>query len=166
MTAIELLLNLLDQGYNGKAWHGPTLRGSVRRVEAVTASSRPRPERHNIWEHVLHAAYWKYIGRRRLLGEKRGSFPRKGSNWFVRPVGQPDEQVWIEDVELLDQTHKSLRVAVAGLDDRDLKVTPKGSKVNNWLLLSGLAAHDVYHAGQIQLLKRLAQPEHAAQASD
>jgi uncharacterized damage-inducible protein DinB len=156
MTSLDLVLKLLDQGYDGKAWHGPTLRGSVRRVDVATAAWRSAPERHNIWEHVVHAAYWKYIVRRRLLGEKRGSFPLKGSNWFVRPLADSNEETWEKDLALLDATHCSLREAVAEMDAKMLDVTPKSSKVSNWQILSGIAAHDVYHAGQIQLLRRLA----------
>jgi hypothetical protein len=156
MSPIDLVLRLLDQGYDAKAWHGPTLRGGLRRVEVATAAWRPAANRHNIWEHVVHAAYWKYIVRRRIRGEKRGSFPRKGSNWFICPSGLEDEAEWAADLALLDETHRSLRAAVAGMDSKELEVTPPGSKVSNWMHISGVAAHDVYHAGQIQLLKRLA----------
>jgi hypothetical protein len=55
---IELLLRIIDEGYNNKAWHGPNLRGAIKRVELKQAAWRPAPQRHNIWEHVVHAAYW------------------------------------------------------------------------------------------------------------
>jgi hypothetical protein len=155
LSPVALLLRLLDQAYDRKSWHGPNLRGSVRGVSAALAARRPAAGRHNIWEVVLHAAYWKYIVRRRLLAEKRGSFPLKGSNWFARPVSLA-ESAWEEDVALLEQVHRSLRAAVAGLTPADLGVTPAGSKVSNLDMIAGVAAHDVYHAGQIQLLKRLA----------
>jgi hypothetical protein len=157
-SPVALLLRLLDQAYDHKAWHGPNLRGSIRGLGLAVAAWRPAPGRHCIWEVVVHAAYWKYIARRRLLGEKRGSFPLKGSNWFPRPVVFTAE-AWAEDVALLEQTHRSLRAAVAALAPADLAATPAGSKVSNLDLLSGVAAHDVYHAGQIQLLKRLAGQE-------
>jgi hypothetical protein len=152
---IALLLRLLDESYEKKAWHGPNLRGSVRGVEPELAAWRPAPDRRNIWEIVVHAAYWKYTVRRRLLGDKKGSFPIKGSNWFVRPV-EPTAQAFRADVALLDQTHRSLRAAVAALTPAELAVTPRGSKMSNVAILTGIACHDVYHAGQIQLLKRLA----------
>jgi hypothetical protein len=151
---IDLLLRLIDQGYDHKSWHGPNLRGSVRGVDAAAAAWRPAEGRHNVWEVVVHAAYWKYIVRRRLLGEKRGSFPLKGSNWFPRPV-ELTEGAWEADLALLERTHRSLRDAVAALAPTDLHVTPPGSKVSNLDQIAGVAAHDVYHAGQIQLLKRL-----------
>ena len=82
---VAVLLRLLDEGFDAKAWHGPNLRGPLRRLDAATAAFRPAPGRHTIWEHAVHAAYWKYAVRRRITGDDRGSFPLKGSNWFVRP---------------------------------------------------------------------------------
>jgi uncharacterized damage-inducible protein DinB len=152
---IALVLHILDEAFVKKAWHGPNLRGSIRGLTPAQAAWRPANGRHNIWEHVVHAAYWKYIVRRRLLGDKKGSFPLKGSNWFVRPVMTEDRE-WREDVQLLEVMHRSLRDAVAKLSSRSLHLTPRGSKVSNRAMLTGIAAHDVYHAGQIQLLKRLA----------
>jgi hypothetical protein len=154
---IQLLLAMADQAYNRTSWHGTNLRGSVRRVTAAQAARRPAPRRHNIWEIVVHAAYWKYAVTRRLTGGTRGSFPIKGSNWFVRPVetGHADESLWRADIELLDRMHASLRDAIAHLRAKDLAFTPAGKKVSNFALISGIAAHDLYHAGQIQLLKRL-----------
>lgn len=143
----------MDWAYDRQSWHGTNLRGSVRRVNAAQAACRPAPGRHNIQELVVHAAYWKYAVWRRLTGAERGSFPLKGSNWFERG-SRPDEHVWREDVALLERMHKQLRAAVAALPVRDLYKTPRGSKVNNFVMLSGIIAHDLYHAGQIQLLKR------------
>ena len=156
MTApeISLLLRIMDEAYEKKAWHGPNLRGSIRGLDVREVSWRPAPGRHNIWEIVVHCAYWKYAVRRRLVGEKRGSFPLKGSNWFVRPATITQE-VWRADIALLEDMHRKMREAIAGLAPKDLNKTPRGSQVRNAAIISGIAAHDVYHAGQIQLLKRL-----------
>ncbi len=151
---IELLMHLIDQAYDHKAWHGTNLRGSIRGLTIEQSLWRPAPNRHNIWEIVVHAAYWKYIVRRRTLGEKKGSFPLKGSNWFTRDKGLADTD-WRSDIALLEETHRSLREAIATLKPKDLSVIPTGSKVSNLAILHGIASHDLYHAGQIQLLKRL-----------
>lgn len=148
------LLKLIDESYNKKSWHGTNLMGSIRRLTASQAAWRPAANRHNIWEIVLHAAYWKYAVRRRLLGEKRGSFPIKGSNWFIRPE-QISDKSWREDIKLLDEMHESMRETIKNLKTKDLEKIPLGSKVNNLSIITGIALHDVYHAGQIQLLKRL-----------
>lgn len=151
---IERLLSLIDEGYNRAAWHGPNLRGSIRGVTARGAALRPSLGRHNIWETVMHAAYWKYTVRRRLLGEKRGSFSLPGSNFFARPV-DPSEKAWRADVALLESEHRKLREAVASIRPEDLDHRARGSKTAVRRLIAGIAFHDVYHAGQIQLIKKL-----------
>jgi hypothetical protein len=149
MTPGRLLLDLLDRAYARRSWHGTNLRGSIRGLGADAAAWRPQPGRHNIQEIVVHAAYWKYAVRRRLTGEPRGSFPLKGSNWFRR--GRADQALWRADVRLLDASHRALCAAIAGLDERALARTAAG----NCPLIGGVIAHDLYHAGQIQLLKKL-----------
>lgn len=152
---IELLLGLLDEAFDRKAWHGPNLRGALRRLTAEEAAWRPSAGRHNVWEVMVHAAYWKYAVRRRLTGDKRGSFALRGSNWFVRASGPASEAAWREDLALLVAEHRKLRAVVAALPGRRLHEKSPGSRYTNLALIRGIAAHDLYHAGQIQLLKRL-----------
>jgi DinB family protein len=153
---VNVLLSLIDQAFDHKSWHGTNLKGSIRGLNSEVASWRPSPGRHNIWELVVHAAYWKYVVRRRLIGEKRGSFPLKGSNWFTRPSNlESDERAWKSEVSLLIETHRGLRDAIADLSGESLRYVPPDSKVSNLELITGIASHDLYHAGQIQLLKRL-----------
>jgi hypothetical protein len=143
----SLLLEILEQGYGRKAWHGPTLRQSLRGVSAKAAAWRPAPGRHNIWEVAVHAAYWKYVVRRRLRGEKRGSFVIKGSNWFKRPL-ELNEKAWRADLALLELEHRKLREAMVDHLKGKTRHVPTR-------LLFGAAFHDIYHAGQIRLLRRL-----------
>jgi len=153
---ITILLTMIDQAFDHKSWHGTNLKGSIRGLSAADAAWRLSPNRHNIWEIVVHAAYCKYIVRRRLLSQAKRSFPLKGSNWIKRPKeGIIDEANWKSDVALLNETHESLRQAVAGLSSKDLEYKPPGSKMTNLDLIIGIASHDLYHAGQIQLLKRV-----------
>lgn len=154
--SINIMLRLIDEAFDRKSWHGTNLRGSLRGLTVPEVVWRPQPRRHNIWEIALHAAYWKYTVRRRLRGEKRGSFPLKGSNWFARPVvGAEEESHWKSDVALLVSTHVSLRDAISQLTSRDLARHADGGTTTILSLITGIAAHDLYHAGQIQLLKRL-----------
>ncbi len=149
-----VLLEVIDRAYDRQSWHGTNLRGSLRRTTLAQAAWRPAPSRHNIWELVVHAAYWKYVAWRRLTNGARGSFPLRGSNWFPRPE-ESTEQAWRADVALVDEMHRALRDAVARLPPNRIFQTPRGSTVNNLTLIAGVAAHDLYHAGQIQLLKKL-----------
>ena len=151
---IASLLRLVEESYNRKAWHGPNLRGSIRGVTEGDAAWRPRRGRHNIREIVIHTASWKYAVRRRLTGEKRGSFPLKGSNWFASP--DPGAmRTWAEEVALLAEEHRKLRRVLARLKESDLPSRARGGRSSVATLAYGIASHDVYHAGQIQLIKRL-----------
>src|SRR5437667_8010827 len=145
---IRVVLDLLDEAFDKKSWHGPNLRGSIRGVSAAQAAWRIAPDRHNIWELTLHAAYWKYVVRRRLSGGKRGSFVLPGSNFFTRPI-ESSESAWKKDVEILVAENRALRRVAAGLS---LSCQQRRSTLH---LLRGAAAHDIYHAGQIRLLRRL-----------
>ena len=145
----EFLLTLLDEAFDKRSWHGPNLRGAIRGVTAEQAAWRPGPGSHNIWEYTLHAAYWKYVARRKIEGGKRGSFMLKGSNFFPRPEkGNATEEAWAADRKLLEREHRALRTAVAKV----LRTT-RGDKFLRHVY--GVAFHDLYHAGQIRLLRRL-----------
>jgi uncharacterized damage-inducible protein DinB len=148
------LLTSLDEAFDRSSWHGPNLRGSLRGLSVKQATWRPGPRRHNIWETAVHAAYWKYAVRRRLLGEKRGSFALKGSNWFPSPA-RPTEAEWKEALALLASEHRRLREAIAALGASGREVAGGGRHERHLRLVRGIVAHDLYHAGQIQLLKRL-----------
>jgi DinB superfamily len=143
----SLLIDLLDEAFDKKSWHGPNLRGSIRGVSARQAAWCPAPGRHNIWELTLHAAYWKYVVRRRLTHEKRGSFVLKGSNFFTRPEdGTGGEGPWKADIDILVEEHRKLRAVISRISD---------SSRAQAHMIRGIAAHDLYHAGQIRLLRRL-----------
>jgi hypothetical protein len=149
VKSTQLILTLLDEAYEKQTWHGPNLRQAIRGVTAKQAAWRPGPGLHNIWEETLHAAYWKYAVRRRIEGGKRGSFALKGSNFFPRPEpGKSNEAAWRADKELLEREHRALRSAIS-----KVLPTPRGAKLRRRLY--GVAFHDVYHAGQIRLLRRL-----------
>jgi len=148
------LLRMLDEGFGRTAWHGTNLRGAVRGLTPEQANWRPAAGRHNIWEIALHAAYSKYAVRRRITGEKRGSFACSGSNWFVRP-GTEGLGAWKQDVALLEREHWLLWEAVAKLPPKRMKEMSARKKWTLAEMVMGVAFHDVYHAGQIQLIKRL-----------
>src|SRR5690242_18920360 len=137
---IRLVLALLGEAFDRKSWHGPNLRGSIRGVTAQEAAWRPDPRRHNNWELAAHAAHWKYVVRRRLLKEKRGSFALPGSNFFERPgAAGLSGAAWKKDLAILEAEHRALREAVTQLRE------PQTEAVLH--LIRGAAAHDLYHAG-------------------
>jgi hypothetical protein len=150
------LLEILESGYSKRSWHGPNLRRALRGVGPAEAAWRPAPGRHNIWEIVIHLAYWKYAVHRRLSGAKRGSFAVTGSNWFPRPAAET-EAAWKGDLQLLESEHEDLFRFVGTFSDADLVKAAPGHD-RTWRVAQvvyGVAFHDIYHAGQIQLIRKL-----------
>jgi hypothetical protein len=149
MSDEAIILALLDEAFQKKTWHGPNLKQALKGVTAKEAAWRPAPARHNIWEETLHAAYWKYAVRRRLEGSKRGSFVLKGSDFFARPEKEKaTEAAWRADRAILENEHGALVRTI-----RRVLRSPLAEK--HLPMLYGVAFHDVYHAGQIRLLRRL-----------
>ena len=143
-STVDVLLGALDCAFDRRGWHGPNLTAALRGLTPEQAAAR-LPGRKCAWEQLLHAAYWKHRVLRMLAGPR--PFPRKGSDWPALPPKQ-NEAAWRSDVAMLRDLHRDLRTAVAALTPRELTTKTV------WLI-QGAAAHDLYHAGQIKLLRRL-----------
>lgn len=153
-STMDVLIQIYDQAYDKTAWHGTNLRGSLRGLKPKELLWRPKTKRHNIWEIALHCAYWKYATWRRITSGEKGAFPRKPSDWPKIPQ-KPDIKLWKEDLELLEEWHRKLREEILRFPPSKLNKKPSGSRVSFIRTFYGISSHDLYHAGQIQLLKRL-----------
>ena len=146
-----------------RSWHGSLAaidealrqarRGTARTCAARCAASalreaawRPAFGRHNIWELVVHSAYWKYDIRRRLNGAKGRAFALEGSNFWARPVDGTMKE-WKADLALLEAEHRALREAVEAFPPKRWTQKAPGKPFNFEGLVRGVAAHDLYHAG-------------------
>ena len=151
---VAALVGVIDQAFAGPAWHGTPLWGSLRGVSAEQASRRPAPGRHNVWELTLHLAYWKYVMRRRFLRDDTLEFPRSPADWPALPAVQT-EATWKADRALLKREHTLLREIVVRFTAKELPKRTWRSRWTNLQHIEGIASHDLYHGGQIQLVKRL-----------
>lgn len=152
----EILRHLEPTG-GFRPWHGgPTVLGVLRGVTPEVAAWRPWPGRHSIWALVLHVAYWKYAVWRRITGsEETGAFPRSPANWPLTPE-PADAAAWEADRKLLREWHRKLVDAIRDLDPARLdEPTGDGRRTTHADLVTGILLHDTWHAGQIQMLKRL-----------
>jgi hypothetical protein len=139
----ELLVELLNLAFDKRSWHGANLMSAIRGVRAEQARRRIGG-RKTIWEQLLHAAYWKSVVIAKLL--RQSVWERKGSNWVKMPAPGNEKQ-WKEDVRMLMGLQARLKKVVA---ERKRKFSEK----EVWLIQGG-AFHDIYHAGQIKLLRRM-----------
>ena len=150
MTEIQRIADQLRRAYEGEAWHGPSLRELLSSVTAAQAARRPLPGAHTIWELVLHIAAWESIVRRRLGGEAVEATPEQ--DW--PPVRDTSDAAWKKTLEELARSHLALRESVAALSDDQLRQKVAGQNYSIYGMLHGLIQHDLYHAGQIALLKK------------
>ena len=149
MREAERIANQLRRAYRGEAWHGPALRELLEGVTAERAAARPLPGAHSIWELVLHVAAWQGVVLRRVGGEDARE-PEEG-DWS--DVAEPDEARWREALARLDESTERLIEAVTGLADSRLE---EGiGRATLYAHLHGIIQHNLYHAGQIALLKKI-----------
>jgi uncharacterized damage-inducible protein DinB len=150
MSEIERITDQMTRAYDGNAWHGPALRELLKTVTAETAVSQPLPDRHSIWEIVLHVAAWKRVAARRLKGETVKEPPE--GDWPPLPGGGADS--WQKSLRHLDSSHRQLMEATGSLTDERLEEKTPGTEYTLYFLVHGTIQHDLYHAGQIALLRR------------
>jgi len=152
--AKKIINDMLDRAYSKRSWHGANLAGSLRGLSVKQAIWRPAKNRHNIWELTIHSAYWKYIVWRELADRPDSTFAMKGSNW-IKPPDKPSEKDWNNARAILAKYHKLLQTTIQGFPLSKLYSKIPKSKLFYIDIVLGVAAHDLYHAGQIQILKRL-----------
>jgi uncharacterized damage-inducible protein DinB len=150
MNEIDRILDQLRRAYDGDAWHGPPLRMVLDGISAETASARPIRGAHSIREIVRHVTYWYDGVGRRIGGEVVD--PQGTEEW---PEADCEgEAGWSRELTDLDRAHGALVEAVGRLGAEDLERTTPGKPYSVYILLHGLVQHNLYHAGQIALLKK------------
>jgi len=145
MQEIERIGKQLERTYSGDAWHGPSLRSVLEGIDDAEAKARPVSGAHSIAELAAHILAWREETLRRLEGNGR-DLPME-ENW-------PEPLEWSELLERLDLSHDRLTKAVAALPEEILDEKVKGRRESHYVLLQGMIHHDLYHAGQIAILKK------------
>lgn len=155
VTESVRLADQIRRAFEGNAWHGDSILELLADVNAKTAAARPIAKAHSIWEILLHIAAWDDAVRRRIGGtavtlNDEQNFP---------PVKDTSDAAWRQAIDSVKQTHNELIKAVAAFPDARLQeqVPGKTEKYYNFFyMFSGIVQHDLYHAGQIALLKKAA----------
>lgn len=153
MSEIERILDQMDRAFSGDAWHGPSLMAVLDGVSADNAAKRPIPQAHSIWELVHHIRAWNAIVHRRLQDEIVKVAPEM--DW--PPMPAPSEAAWQSTLENLKQSRAQLRQTVERLTDAQLDQKPPNLPDSRYVLLHGVIQHDLYHAGQIAVLRKALQ---------
>jgi uncharacterized damage-inducible protein DinB len=140
----------LRRAFEGNAWHGPAVMELLEDVDAAKAAAKPVRGAHSIWELLLHVEVWDRAGMVRLGGEK---CQPKGEDNFPL-VRKSTESAWRGVVAQAKRTHDQLVKLVEGLPDSRLRDRVPGKRYDFYHMLHGIAQHELYHAGQMAILKK------------
>jgi uncharacterized damage-inducible protein DinB len=151
MSEIQRINEQLRQAFEGNAWHGPAVQELLADVTAARAVARPLPNAHNIWEIVLHMMTWERVVRRRLRGETIADLPPEQDWPAIQDASEPAWRMTIQDLE---QANHALREEIARTNAEALAETVPGKEHSVYTMLHGIIQHDLYHTGQVALLKR------------
>jgi uncharacterized damage-inducible protein DinB len=150
MSETDRLVDQIRRAFEGDAWHGPSVQELLKEIPAERAAAHPLPGRHSIWELVLHMTAWKDVVIRRLAGDPIDKLPPE-QDWPA--IGDRSPQAWAKAKEQLQQTHRRLIEAASLLSDAQITGLVPGKPYTAYYLLHGIVQHDLYHAGQIALLR-------------
>jgi uncharacterized damage-inducible protein DinB len=150
MSECARIADQLRRAFDGSAWHGPAVLELLKDVDATTAAAKPLSDVHSIWELVLHIAVWDAAAISRLGGEK--CQPTGTANF--PPMPKPTEAEWRKAVAETKRTHDRLVKTVTALPESRLSDRCPGKRCDLCHLLHGVVQHELYHAGQIAILKK------------
>jgi uncharacterized damage-inducible protein DinB len=152
MTEVERILDQLKRAYEGNAWHGPSVREALAGITAEQAHTRPLSHAHSIWELVRHIAVWEDAGRRRLQGDRAQIEISSPQDWPL--ADDTSEAAWEQAKASLDRGHHALVEAIEHLPESRLDEPILEGMSTVYVTLHGVIQHDLYHAGQIAMLKK------------
>jgi uncharacterized damage-inducible protein DinB len=151
MSEMQRIVEQLQRAFDGHAWHGPAVREVLAGMTAADAAARPLQQAHSIWDIVLHIAAWENVVRRRLQGEVIDDLPSE-DDW--PGMREASEEAWRLTVQRLEQGNRALRDAITQQDEARLEEMVPGKGYSVYTMLHGIIQHDLYHAGQIAVLKK------------
>ena len=154
ITEVDRIRDQFRRAFDGEAWHGPSVLALLKGVTAQQAAAHPIPGAHSIWELTQHIEAWERACLRRLSGDPAQLSDEE--DW--QPVNDTSEAAWESTKEQLTNTHRELLDAIANLDESRLDepiITHSTTSYSSvYVTLHGGVQHDLYHAGQIAILKK------------
>jgi uncharacterized damage-inducible protein DinB len=150
MSEIKRIVDQMDRAMNGEAWHGPHLEELLQDVSAQQAAAHPVARAHSIWELVNHIGAWNAILAQRAAGKAVTVTPEQ--DW--PPVTNTSAQSWKRALDQMRASRAQLRGAVEKLTDAQLDDLAPEKDHSLYVMLHGGVQHDLYHAGQIAVLKK------------
>jgi uncharacterized damage-inducible protein DinB len=150
MSEIARIARLLDQTFEGKPYYGPSVLATLADVTADVAARKPQWSTHSIWALVLHLTAELHYARTVIEGTAEDWIAGE-TTW--PPITDTSEEAWQAAIKDLKQANRALVRVVKQLDDAILTTKPRRVRGPFYLMLHGTIQHNIFHAGQISLLR-------------
>ena len=143
----------IGRSHSGAAWHGPSVLETLEGITPAQAAAKPIEGAHSIWELVKHVSAWQALALQTFQGadcvslEDDANFP---------PVEDTSADAWAHDIQAMSEINAQLVAAVKVFPEEMIETIVPGKPFSYYGLMHGIAEHNIYHAGQISLLRRLA----------
>jgi len=154
MKYTERLADLFRAAHDGTTWHGQSLTEVLQNVSAETAATKPIPDYHSIWGYMLHIVNWRVFAIRNLK-EETPFIIELNTDLDWSPITDFSKEAWESELEKFQQSAVELEEGIRAMDENQLFEKVPGSKHNWYVTLHGVIQHDIYHSGQIMLLKKM-----------
>ncbi len=147
-TELSRIINMLQNAYDGAAWHGASIMEILEKITAKQAF-QPSEHIHRICELVQHITGWRVFAIKRLEGDAFYEVSQF-DNW--KTFKNPNEDTWEEIKADLAESQKNILAALEKISDDRLNDEVEGKAYNYYTLIHGVIQHDLYHLGEIALL--------------
>ena len=159
MKYTHRLADLFRNAHDGTTWHGKSVTETLQNISAQEAAAHPIPDSHSIWDYVLHIVNWRVYAIRNLR-EDTPYLVDLNTDLDWTPITDFSKEAWKEALEKFHQSAEELETAIRDMDENQLfEKIVTGSKNSCYMTLHGVIQHDIYHSGQIMLLKKILKTE-------
>ena len=154
ISEVDRIRDQFRRAFDGEAWRGPSVLALLDGVTAQQAAGHPIPGAHSIWELTLHIAAWERACLRRLKGDPAQL--TDAEDW--ESINDTSDAAWEATKQQLIDNHRELLDAISNVDESRLNepvmTHPSIPFSSTYVTLYGGVQHDLYHAGQIAMLKK------------
>jgi hypothetical protein len=151
MSEVHRIAKQLQRTFQGRAFHGPSVEEALDGVTLKIAKARSPNGAHNIWQIVLHMTFWQDTARKWLKGNTK----RPGPDEDWPKIKEKTAGEWKKAQWNLKRSYELLRDEIMALDESRLEEPLFENMSKVYVALHGIIQHNIYHAGQISLLKKI-----------
>jgi len=152
MNPLEHIADQFTRTYAGETWHGDPIKRILQDIDPQQAFRKPSQNVHSLWEIILHIIAWEKVVLKSLQGAAY-TMLHDEDDWPL--AKEPSSEAWQATLKVLEETTETLRTLIAAFPETKLHEQVPGQNFTFYMALHGVIHHNLYHAGQIAILKKM-----------